>query len=390
MVNLSDIRTSLEMQVEKTRDLPTHVGAFKAWLKGDDHELRKCVDVALGIPVQARHTEHVAALGFGAHGGLLKPDETQIMSDEIELLSGRTFFAKGRTPRFEIDGIALLGVAVGVTNKSDDKQNKWLLDLLKNSEDQLVNDPWQLGLVRAAQQFLGESNLRILPPELTVALWSKGVSTEPGDEELKIGWEIVIDPSHSNLGPAHDIVRLVAFDQILSRLGQVAISKNTREELVTLLENISRSMRLWRFEATKRTPKSDVAKWNIDNEYHVQSLLWAILAPIFSDLEDEENLPSIGHKKPRADLCVPSLRTIIEVKFKRGSGQSACAKVTDEIAADASLYLSQSKDYDNIVAFVWDDSAQTEEHHELKAGLESINGISAAVVIPRPSKMKRN
>jgi hypothetical protein len=106
-------------------------------------------------------------------------------------------------------------------------------------------------------------------------------------------------------------------------------------------------------------------------------------------LEDEENLPSIGHKNPRADLGVPSLRTIIEVKFMRRSGQSACADIIEEIAADASLYLSNARDYDNIVCFVWDDCAQTEQHDELKAGLEAINGISAAVILPRPSKMKK-
>jgi hypothetical protein len=57
----------------------------------------------------------------------------------------------------------------------------------------------------------------------------------------------------------------------------------------------------WTFELEKRTVNSAVARWDVENEYHVQNLLWAVLAPLFPDIDDEENLPSIGHKKPRAD-----------------------------------------------------------------------------------------
>jgi hypothetical protein len=111
---------------------------------------------------------------------------------------------------------------------------------------------------------------------------------------------------------------------------------------------------------------------------------------VFPDLEDEENLPSIGHMHPRADLGIPSLRTIVEVKFLKQRGQSGFTRIIEEVAADASLYLSRTTDYDNIIAFVWDDCAQTEHHHELKSGVERIRGISAAIILPRPSSMQRN
>ena len=102
-----------------------------------------------------------------------------------------------------------------------------------------------------------------------------------------------------------------------------------------------------------------------------------------------ENLPSIGHARPRADLAVPSLRTLIEVKFLRHSGQAALREIIEEIAADTSLYLSRTKDFDTIIVVVWDDCAQTEQHHELQSGIESIRGVTAAIIIPRPSRMKR-
>jgi hypothetical protein len=88
-------------------------------------------------------------------------------------------------------------------------------------------------------------------------------------------------------------------------------------------------------------------------------------------------------------LGIRSLRTIIEVKFLRDRGQRGFARIIEEISADAGLYLSRTTDYDNIVAFVWDDCAQTEQHYELKSGIEQINGISAAIILPRPSIMQR-
>ncbi len=73
----------------------------------------------------------------------------------------------------------------------------------------------------------------------------------------------------------------------------------------------------------------------------------------------------------------------------RKAGQAALAGIIEEVAADASLYLSKQTVYDTIIAFVWDDRAQTEQHHELRMGLESITGIIAAVVLSRPQKMQR-
>jgi REase_DpnII-MboI len=59
---------------------------------------------------------------------------------------------------------------------------------------------------------------------------------------------------------------------------------------------------------------------------------------------------SFGRSLPRCSrtsrIGVPSLRTIIEVKFLRSSCQPAYAALIEEIAADASLYLSKPSLYD--------------------------------------------
>ena len=388
MLTLPAIREALRQQLLSSVSIPVHVAAFGGWITHDTCRLQAAVDEAIHFTGQARHPEHVAAFGYGGKAGLLTEPQVQILRDEVEHLGGRSFFAPGRPLRFEVDGVALLGVAFGMGCVVEGTDRSWLIRLLERSAQEVASDVWQLGLVRLARLVLGEQGLRLVPPDLAVAAFARGLGEiQEGDRAQ--AWKMSVEFSPHTSGPGRDAVRLAVFESEFGRLGQINIASATRDDLVTLLQNVSRGMKRWTFEHEKRTANSAIARWGVENEYHVQNLLWTVLAPVFPDLEDEENLPSIGQKKPRADLGVPSLRTLIEVKFLRDRGQRALAKLIEEIAADASLYLSRTTDYDNIVAFIWDDCAQTEQHHELKSGIEHIKGVSAAIILPRPSSMKR-
>ncbi|MFK4503990.1 hypothetical protein ABIF86_008281 [Bradyrhizobium japonicum] len=314
--------------------------------------------------------------------------EIQSLCEDLRHLGGRTFFSPGRPLRFEIDGIALLGVSLAARSASKDLEGSWLADLLQRSSQETGLDEWHQGLIKLARAATGEYGIRVTPPELAVAAAARGL----GDllpEDVDRAWKVALDFGGRSPDPGRVAVLLAVVEKQFAHLDQVRIGSATRQDLTLLLQNLSRGMKRWSFEQAKRTAKSRIARWEIENEYHVQNLLWAVLAPIFPDLDDEENFPSIGHKKPRADLVIPSLRTIIEVKFLRDRGQRGCANIIEEIAADTALYLSRTKEYDNIIAFVWDDCAQTEHHHELKQGIERLAGISAGVVLPRPSHMVR-
>lgn len=384
MVTLHEIQEALRARTRTADDLPCHVAAFNAWVLEDEAGLRQQVQRAVAFTGQARHPEHVAALGYGAKAQLLEGSEFALLCDELEHLSGRDFFAPGRPLRFEADGVGLLGVALG--SAAVDAGGPWLRTLLSKASS--TDDHWQQGLIRAARLASGETGLRISPPDLALVLAARnaGASLE---EDRDAAWNMAARMTPHHDGITRDAVRLAAFEMILARQAHVAIGGAGADDLKILLRNAGRSLKLWQYEEKGRTSKSAAGRWEIENEYHVQALLWTILAPVFGDLEDEENLPSVGHKHPRADLGIPSLRTIIEVKFMRSAGQRACAEVIEQIAADASLYLSKAGTYDNIIAVIWDDCSQTEQHHELRSGLESIRGISAAVIIPRPAKMKR-
>lgn len=385
---LQEIRRSLLTEVDQAGALACHVEAFRAWVLGRTAGLRAAVQKAISFTGQARHPEHVAALGFGAAAGLLDVDHAKILHEELEHIKGRAFFVAGRPRRFEVDGIALLGVAFGAKSVNSSDFEGWCKEILKRSLVELASDPWQQGLARLALVVIGDNNLTIRPAELAVVAAAKGfgLSSQALDEEA---WLASVQSCAIENVSGLDAVRLAAFDIISARLGQVRLASPTREDLVTLLRNVSRAFKRWPYEEKPRTPRSAIARWDVENEYHVQSLLWAILAPVLSDVDDEENLPSIGHAHPRADLAVPSLRTLVEVKYIRQPGQVGFKAVIDEIASDTGLYLSRSKDFDTIIAVVWDDCAQTEQHHELETGIEQLKGVSAAIILSRPSHMKR-
>jgi hypothetical protein len=155
-------------------------------------------------------------------------------------------------------------------------------------------------------------------------------------------------------------------------------------DVLRILEGVHRSFRRWTWEHQPRTRTSTVERWNVQNEYHVQNLLWAILAPLFQDLNDEETLPPVGQKNPRLDLSIPSLGTIVEVKFLRRD--IPMQRIIEEIAEDVGLYRTDRR-WTSLIPFVWDDSARTEEHAKLVAGLNKLDMVIGAVVVPRPGMM---
>jgi hypothetical protein len=259
-----------------------------------------------------------------------------------------------------------------------------LLQVLERSASELVADEWNIGLVRAARVVLGADEV-VQKPDLAVALCGKGIGSMPQD--LENAWRIATELDAPEM-PDRAAARLRALEELTARSSYVIPRAATLDDLIAVLEGSARSLRRWPYGS--QTPKSMPAIWEIDNEYNVQDMLWAILAPLFPDLEDEENLPSLGPKHPRADLAVPRLRTIIEVKYLRRDRQSDRAKIVEEVAADTGLYLSKSHEYDSIIAYIWDDAAQTDQHHELRMGIEAIPGIARTIIVPRPPKMDRS
>ncbi|PPU94983.1 hypothetical protein XalbCFBP2523_00765 [Xanthomonas albilineans] len=177
------------------------------------------------------------------------------------------------------------------------------------------------------------------------------------------------------------------FDQVNQDVAVVPPKGWSLDDLLGFLEHISVGLKRWTWEDVGRTKGAEPVKWQVENEYHVQNLLYVLLAPIFNDIADEVNLQPVGQKNPRIDLYLPSLHVIIEVKYRKDVKKSFPTLI-GEIAEDASLYRADAKYKDaRIVIFLWDCTRATQEHAKFKEGVSKIDGIDGCVVTSAPSTM---
>jgi hypothetical protein len=177
------------------------------------------------------------------------------------------------------------------------------------------------------------------------------------------------------------------FDQVNQDVAVVPPKGWSLDDLLGFLEHIPVGLKRWTWEGAGRTRGAEPVKWQVENEYHVQNLLYVLLAPIFNDIADEVNLQPVGQKNPRIDLYLPSLHTIIEVKYRKDVKKSFPTLI-GEIAEDASLYRADTKYKDaQIVSFLWDCTRATQEHAKFKEGVSKIDGIDGCVVTSAPSTM---
>jgi hypothetical protein len=357
MINPIDLSQGLAANFRKQLPLPAHIAAFAAWISHDSLcAMNDAIEEALSATDLGRRPDHAAALGYAIHAGELNAKALPLFASDTDQISGRKFFAPGRTPGFEADGAVLLGLALGFMSHSESAAAPiWFTKLLVQAKQHLAPDKWNLSLISVAQFVCGERNdLHEVASDLRFAT-SNRLALICDGECRRLAWSLACQSSAHGDGPTRDAT-LASIAQIaLRQLASIPNGEATPESLATILQGVKRSMRLWTWEEKPRTAKSEIRKWNVDHEYHVQNLLWLILAPLIPDIEDEIYLPSLGQKTPRADLGVPSLRTIIEVKFIRDRGAKAFRKVIDEIASDASLYLTSKSSFDHLIAFLWDD-----------------------------------
>lgn len=396
MVSLADldhwsIRRTLARAAADDRSQPQQARGFAAWILQDLPVqlslLKTLASEGLSLADQ-RQSNVVALMGYAASAD---SSHATSFAEGVAWLRQRQYFIAGRASGFEVNGLALFGVAIGLSasSASEAEAISWLKSLLTQSLQQHRPLDWNEALIAAAAAVLGDNSASDkIAADLRVALTARGVLSagQPVREEA---WGLIAGLTGSDDGMTRAAAQAAALGFLVRESSTLRTGTNSTSDVANVLSGLERSMRRWVWESKSRTPKSAVARWVIDNEYHVQDMLWAVMAPVFPDLDDEEWLKSLGHHHPRADLAIPSLRVIIEVKFARKDGKSF-SDLIQEVAADASTYLQDGSGYTSIIAFIWDDAARTEEHAELRQGLLRIRGVVDAIVLSRPKKMDRS
>ena len=341
---------------------------------------------ALALPGR-RSAWHVATLGFFAAAEHPDAELGAALKDGIGWLRGRRWNRPYLPPTLEADGVAMLGVALGVV-ASRPGDARELAGLASEGCGSSTLTAFTRSLMAVAAYLMGappSQDLSVILPEVRVALCHLGVL--PGDHGCgPEAWRAVTSAVRFGGSASHAAMALRAFDSICEVNLPARLGRLESADVVRVLQGLSRAMRFWTWEDKARTKTSPQVRWDIENEYHVQNLLWTVMAPLFPDLLSEEHTSSVGQKSPRLDLGIPSLRLVVEVKFVRVG--TRFADVIEEIAADSALYSVDSR-WKALVPFVWDDSGRTEEHATLVDGLRRLDMVHDAIVVPRPGKMVR-
>lgn len=397
---LQDAADALRRRILKTCGLSRSDRAFLTWALQVDNRrdnLQLMLAAAVTDFASSRSYHHVATIGYCADAGVLGDVERHMLREMLVWLCGRGPEIVDEPAPFVTDAVALLGVALGAHSLGREAESsalQWLLGFVPKSAKLPTIANWQRCLFSAALSTLGSHQIPLpADPDIadirtalrahSVALWTTAKTEIEADEELTL--RLLKDEEGNDLPVVRAALRLAAFSWIRRSSAVAVPGRVTASDLVKVLERVPAGMRRWTWEKQPRTKRGESRRWQVDNEYHVQNLLYFLLAPYFPDLKDEEHFSSIGQKQPRVDLFIPSLKLIVEVKFLRQGDR--ISKIIDELGSDASLYIAKGADYDGILAFVWDDSRRSEEHHLLRDGLKQIRGILDAVIISRPGEM---
>jgi hypothetical protein len=395
---LADARGTLQRTLahRPQADLAIAFGYWMLMRPVDAAEVAKITCEAMQRSGAQQDFQTIATLGFATASGLFDINTSATLKQGLNRLAGRQPFVDEVPMAFCSDAVGILGVALGTKFLADTSLSAkivtWLSSFLKKIYDMDGTENWQRGFFQGADRVLGGSVGLARPlldqtGDVYLGLTAKGIfapangqTTEQEDEKAL---KLILLQGTYEIPYERAAVRLAALEYAVRSAPTLVPGRVSAESLVRLLERVPAGLRKWTWETQPRTTSGTARQWHIDHEYHVQNLLWALLAPIFPDLDDEQYLAKIGHKNPRADLYIPSMRLIVEAKFLRLGDR--IQKIIDEISSDASLYNAMGNDCAGIVPFIWDDSARSQEHDYLRQGLKKLPGIIDAVVVSRPS-----
>jgi hypothetical protein len=364
---LRDAEAAL-MRAAQDGEVTALEAAFRCWLRNEAPP--SSADQTFASPLRDYVDVAFAALGEVAGWGI---DSTRL-EDGLRWLVDVALDRVGVPAPVVTDGLAQ--VCLGLAARERPWLAAWHDRVLARAAD--IQPTWLAGGGRVVR---GQASA--CAPELRVALASRGAATSTDAEanavlEGLLRGELPADAFHAQ-------VLLAALAWIRRAVPVALPGQATPETVARLLAEAPRALQLWPWEDKPKTKKSRPAKWHVDNEYHVQALLWMMLAPIFPDLRREEYAPQVGPIQPRVDFGIPSLRLLIEAKFART--RAALKETVNEIAQDNSNYFTTTGLYDRLLVFVWDNGAHSEDHALVREGMRKFDRVVDAIIVARPGHM---
>lgn len=159
--------------------------------------------------------------------------------------------------------------------------------------------------------------------------------------------------------------------------------KEKQEVLLQYLEHFHLFLEMFReIEPDKRAKLTaeNLQKIQIENEYDLQHILYAVLKPLFMDARKEVAEDS-GIGTIRSDIRIASADSIIEAKCTRNN--MSFKKLTEEIEADIVHYTSKF-----IYFYVYDKAKIIKDKYIFETNFSQIfDGKTVRVIILQPVKM---
>ena len=319
--------------------------------------------------------------------------DIQCNGSDLHRVLGQSPFTDGVPMPWVSDVWAVFSIGLAV-KKFDDTQltneyTTWVNSFLPT----LLNDQRLTSFEKSIAEFiLGKETSIENNPTIYLFLYYKRLLNLVNDEAKNRNVQLFISEfKNSYINPPPTLIKAIfvyVFDEIVKETSSVPPNHWGKNDIITFLENIKIGLRKWTWEDAPKTKNSSPIKWQIENEYHVQNLLYVLLSPIFPDIQDEVFTTQIGQKTPRIDLHLPSINLIIEVKYRKDTRKSFQSLI-GEIAEDVSLYRADPKFKKSIfICVLWDATMSTQEHVKFNEGVMKIDGMDGVVTINAPSQMQ--
>lgn len=341
---------------------------------------------------------HLASLGYSIYISKKNSSETQArFTESLELIKERNHFS-GSHLSFPFQPVTFLGIVLGVKSLYDDDKKQdyrdWLLSVLKERNQRGNISGFHGVFYKYIESRLSDREVSIGDlehhtslEELSFIEWgrSRGHFTVTGAPDLieKSRNSIVqlfVRADLKKMDPEHLPLVWFSADSAVSRSTDALVI--APGHLSALLKAFPAAMKRWRYDEEK---SKDPIRWPVKSEREVQDIMWLMLRPYFKDLIDEETLPKLGHSAYKPDFAIPSLRTLLEVKYVRKKGDFKT--VEKEILEDSVAYLTNTKDYGKLIVFIYDHSSSVQEHEVTMRDLCKVSNITDVVIVSRPSQL---
>jgi len=215
-----------------------------------------------------RSFRDVAALGFARAHALPPAGEAEALLEGMAWLGDRSWFQAQRPHTLEVDGVAVIGLALGLAATGSPTPT-WFSSLIVRSAATLPLGDFDRSLFIVAANLvtaLERQDRSNILPELRI-IFSESAGITAGEDSYREAWArlLVAEPSDGHEVQAAVMLRaleLITVHSLPARAGRLEPG-----DVLSVLEGVHRSLRRWTWDLQPKTRNSDAMQWDVQNEY---------------------------------------------------------------------------------------------------------------------------